>query len=1354
MYKFAKVASVLLAGSLMASNAAFVNAATIPLSDEMYNTIVQQALLNSSTGSLLETTNWLDIDSLISQGQTIRDEKEQNAANYTVWAHSESDFAWLMEVKTLFMQYRGCSVYNDALSLINTMYTSRMQFTYEHVDDLLEYLDTLKTEMPGLVDNNNIVTGARNDVNVISSLLSTGRTFVENDSGYNTSAYNKWLNDVDAFNSRYMNSSVYLSLNNVLATLKTTSTVNRNAQSTNQILGALDELAVQIDLTTTYVNRAVEKPVPETTVFYYSGTPQTVISNGDRYSVTGGVAQDVGEYTATLTLSNDSVWTDWTNDPYTINWSIERCPITNKGDFVMENIPSDATALGVTGAFENIIVRDLRTNRVLTYGVDYTIGLSVADNADYPSVLTVYGLGNYTTPADEVDRLSIDVSFDEPVITFRWMTTDGIDPEADFGWTLPQPTNSRTFNGYMTDIPTYSTFTSGDKVYVFYGWAPVDGGNDFVTRNTRFTQDTVLYGIFEEVVPGREVQIFHSNGGTEVGERYFYDGTTTDAMPENPTRVGYTFGGWYQDADCRTPYMDTTAYCANLYAKWNPVEYTLTAYYDGVSDTYTIAYGSYITPPSIGQTSVPVIFEGWYTDTTYTTPYDFSIPVSGDVAIFAKLAPDTRTVTFVTNGGSSIDPVTDYRSYEYIDWSLYVPTREGYVFTGWYTDDTLTTPVGAYNFGEDLIVYAKYDQVIDVPVAETFTYTGSEITALASDGTYTVTGNTAIDAGSYVATVTPVEGYCWADGTRDPKSVAWTIAPAGSDSVTVEFVVSDITTDVLEPGITVEGLNDEILVMYTDYTVMYVFDPSDGFGDATITLNGNYSGIMEVEFAEPTYTVTSGAASTWQKDSSTGMTITANGNLGRFREVAVDGTVVPTDKYNASSGSTVITFMPSYLNTLADGSHNVEIRYADGIAASTFTIAAAPTPTPTNVPTATPTAIPTATPTPIPPTATPTSAPNSNGATPAPAAAIAADNLTLLDYNDYIPDSVEVEMRNTAAFLINRGDTGFTVINNGRSYFTGNEIRNSAFENFTNLDSLGRTGPALACIDRSLMPASGATVGDLSSITPAGFVPNTPLTRIQSINFVLTGETTNARNIFTGSTELGNNIYANSVTPVLNILNGYAGIHVMYRVTPVYIANDLVPKGVIVEAYSVEDNGALINTAIYYPNVSNTYNINYNSGDALPKNQNSNTNNNSNNNSSGSNNNSNRNGGNNSSNSSSSNTNWQNVVMTYYINDSSKVFHRGDCVYVPTAMSGSWRRDTTHTYNELIAMGYTPCEHEDWTTSGSSSGTSSTSGSNQYQTGITRYASYYVVAAVGLLLVAGTTMTVLILKKRKESTNE
>ena len=1359
MYGFAKIMSVALVGSMLASNAAYANKSFVPLSNEAYDSIVQQAVLRSANSGILPTDQWLDIDVLISQGEAISAEKEENAESYTVWAHSEADYAWLMEVKTLFMQYRGCSVYNEALTLINTMYTQKMQFNYRHVDDLLGYLSVLKTEMPTLVDNNNIITAERNDNNVISSLLTTGRGFVDSDSGYNTSAYVKWLNDVEAFNNRYISSSVYLSLNNVLSDLKTSSVVNRNASSTNQILGALDELAVQIDLTTTYVNRAVEKPVVEQTTFYYSGMPQTLISNGERYSVTGGVAQDVGNYTATLTLSNDSVWTDWTKDPYTIDWSIERCPISDNGDFVMENIPSDATGLGAQGALENIIVRDLRTNKVLTYGVDYTIGLSVADNADYPSVLTVYGMGNYTTPENETDRLSIDVSFDEPTLTFRWMSGD-LDPASSFGWNLPEPSNARTFNGYMTDIPTYSTYTSGRSVYVFYGWATVDGGNDFVTRDTRFTSDTVLYGIWEEIIPGMEVQIFHSNGGTEVGNRYFYDGVTEDRMPADPTRTGYTFAGWYQDSDFRTPYTDSTSYCANVYAKWNPVEYTLSAHYDGIVDTYSIYYDNYITVPTIHQTTYPMVFEGWFTDETYTTPYDFSVPVTGNVDIYAKLSPDTRTVTFVTNGGSTIDPVSDYVSYEYIDWSRYVPTRDGYVFSGWYVDDALTTPVSAYNFGSDLIVYAKWTKVIPVPVGETFTYTGSEITGIVSDGTFTVSGNTGVNAGDYVAAVTPVDGYCWEDGSTEEKLIAWHINPASEENVNVTFTLSDITTDILEPGIEITGLDSEILDMYIDYYVTYEYNADSDFGIATIELDENYEGTLILEFNEPDYAIVSGGGETWTKDFSAGLIITADGNFGRFTGVTVDGVALNNSQYSAASGSTVVTLLPSYLKSLSTGSHSVTIRFADGTVSTTFIVNdAAPTATPTPVPatpTATPTPVqPTATPTPVPPTATPTSVPRQVTPTPVPQSPIAADNIVLCDYNDYIPDNVEILMRESAAFLINRGDTAPVAVNNGRAYFAGWEYSTSPFKRFTTLDSIGRTGPAFACLDRSLMPASGTTVGDLTSVHPSGFKTNTPLERVQLLDFLLSGETTEARNIILGSTELVDEIYSYSVVPVLNTLNGYAGMHVMYRVTPVYIGNDVLARGVIVEAYSVEDGGSRVNTAIYYPNVSNTYNINYNSGDVAPKS----SGNNGGNNGSGSNNggNNSNNGGNNSrnngGNSSNSTTNWRDEQRVYYVNDNSKKFHRADCPYVPTQLSGDWRR-VTDTYNHLIAQGYTPCDHENWSDSANSSSSSnnggSNSGSNRYQTGIERYSSYYVAGAVILLIVATT--AVYVMKKRKEET--
>ena len=87
------------------------------------------------------------------------------------------------------------------------------------------------------------------------------------------------------------------------------------------------------------------------------------------------------------------------------------------------------------------------------------------------------------------------------------------------------------------------------------------------------------------------------------------------------------------------------------------------------------------------------------------------------------------------------------------------------------------------------------------------------------------------------------------------------------------------------------------------------------------------------------YYIVEGNGSVWTKGSSEGLTFVANGPYEKFAGVQMDGNAVSPENFTASSGSTVITLKPDYLNTLKVGPHTIALLYTDGEAVGVFTIA-------------------------------------------------------------------------------------------------------------------------------------------------------------------------------------------------------------------------------------------------------------------------------------------------------------------------------------------------------------------------------------------------------------------------------
>lgn len=177
----------------------------------------------------------------------------------------------------------------------------------------------------------------------------------------------------------------------------------------------------------------------------------------------------------------------------------------------------------------------------------------------------------------------------------------------------------------------------------------------------------------------------------------------------------------------------------------------------------------------------------------------------------------------------------------------------------------------------------------------------------------------------------------------------------------------------------------------------------------------------------------------------------------------------------------------------------------------------------------------------------------------------------------------------------------YTVINNNVPYFEDYEIISGSFEYYSKLDEFGRCDVCFASVAPDLMPTEKR--GDIGSVTPTGWI-NVPYDNVDGgylynrchlIGFQLTGENANERNLITGTRYMN----VSGMLPFENEIADYidaTGNHVMYRSTPVFTGSNLVADGVLLEAYSVEDNGNGISFCVYCYNVQPQINIDYATG--------------------------------------------------------------------------------------------------------------------------------------------------------------
>lgn len=180
----------------------------------------------------------------------------------------------------------------------------------------------------------------------------------------------------------------------------------------------------------------------------------------------------------------------------------------------------------------------------------------------------------------------------------------------------------------------------------------------------------------------------------------------------------------------------------------------------------------------------------------------------------------------------------------------------------------------------------------------------------------------------------------------------------------------------------------------------------------------------------------------------------------------------------------------------------------------------------------------------------------------------------------------------------------YTEINGNKPFFSPGEITREDFEHYSDLDSLGRCGPAYASVGPETLPQE--TRGPIGEIHPSGWQianyhelieGNYLYNRCHLIAYSLTGENANEKNLITGTRYLNTEGMQPFELRVLEYVRS-TGNHVLYRVTPVFSGDNLLADGVLMEGLSVEDGGRAVCFCIFAYNVQPGISIDYLTGDS------------------------------------------------------------------------------------------------------------------------------------------------------------
>ena len=402
--------------------------------------------------------------------------------------------------------------------------------------------------------------------------------------------------------------------------------------------------------------------------------------NGNSYEPGGSVPADVTELTA-----------QWTAPTYAVTLN------TNGGTINNGNVTGYTYGVGATlpaaddMTYTGHTFKGWYDNENLTGSPVTAIGGAETGNKEY---WAKWEINQYTvTVKPENGKADITITQDygtpitAPTLTREGYTFKGWDKEipetmpaenitVKAQWEINQYTITFDTNGGSEIAPItqdYGTeITAPDnptrKGYTFKGWdkkipKTMPAENITVKAQWEINQYTIT---------------FDTNGGSEIAPITQDYGTEITA-PDNPTRKGYTFKGWDKKIPKTMPAENIT-----VKAQWEINQYTITFDTNGGSEIAPITqdYGTEITAPD-NPTRKGYTFKGWDKKIPKTMPAE-------NITVKAQWEINQYTITFDTNGGSEIAPITQ-------DYGTEItapdnPTRKGYTFKGWDKEIPETMP--------------------------------------------------------------------------------------------------------------------------------------------------------------------------------------------------------------------------------------------------------------------------------------------------------------------------------------------------------------------------------------------------------------------------------------------------------------------------------------------------------------------------------------------------------------------------------------------------------------------------------------------------------------------------------------
>lgn len=483
------------------------------------------------------------------------------------------------------------------------------------------------------------------------------------------------------------------------------------------------------DLLTVTYNKSYVLPIPTKMGYkfegWYNGSAKVESGIWTRTSNLDLKAKwSIANYTITYNL-NDGVNNQNNPNSYTIETDTIKLLDASKKGYTFIGWTSDE----ITVPSKNVVIEKGTTGNV-KYTANFTankynvtLDVNGGNNLEKNDLEVIY-CNSYTLPKPEKNGYEFKGWYNEDneLINDGLWKTD-LDVELVAKWEIitykinyvlnggvNSNQNLQSYNYEYSDISIYNPTKTG---YIFNGWM-VNGEHELVSEyviNHNSLGDITLEAVFTANTYNLTLDV---NSGNSLEKDEFKINYDEKFSLEVPTRTGYTFDGWYNGSskveNGTWKYLEDVT----LKAKWNIINYTITYNLDdGVNNSNNVSKYTYESDDIIisEPTKVGYTFLGWSYD-------DVIVPVkevvishnsTGDIELNANFQVNTYYITYDVNGGNELDQNVVGIVYD-TNFSLIIPTKDGYEFDGWYIDSTKFVS-GRWTKTDDITLTAKWSLI-------------------------------------------------------------------------------------------------------------------------------------------------------------------------------------------------------------------------------------------------------------------------------------------------------------------------------------------------------------------------------------------------------------------------------------------------------------------------------------------------------------------------------------------------------------------------------------------------------------------------------------------------------------------